>query len=134
MISLSKAKEAIEASESKAVELGIKVSTAIVDEHGTLIAFSRMDEAITISPKFAYAKAYTSGTIGMATADMAGYAVEGKPYQGMNSLFGGELTTISGGLPVMVSGKLVGGVGVGGAADTSLDLQCALVAKAILEN
>lgn len=126
----SKAKKAIEAAEKKADELGAKISTAIVDQYGDLVAFSRMDGAIKISPKFAIAKAYTAGTLGMGTADMAAYATEGKPYFGMTALFGGELTTIAGGLPVMEGKMLVGGVGVGGSQDVNQDLECA---KAALE-
>lgn len=128
----SKTKKAIEASEAKAKELGIAVSTAIVDEYGVLVAFSRMKEAIKISPKFALAKAYTSGTIGMATADMAPYAESGKPYYGLDALFGGELTTIAGGLPIKTENKLVGGIGVGGSSDVNQDLECAKSALAEL--
>lgn len=131
MLTLSKAKQAIEMAEKKATELGISVSVAVVDEHGTLVAFSRMDGAIKISPKFAQEKAYTSGTLGMKTEDMAPYAVEGKPYYGMTSMFGGQLTTIAGGAPIVVSGKLLGGVGVGGSADTSQDAQCAAAAVTV---
>ncbi|MBU1000510.1 heme-binding protein [Patescibacteria group bacterium] len=130
----SKVKKALEASEAKAKELGIAVSTAIVDEYGDLLAFSRMDGAIKISPKFALAKAYTAGTIGMATADMAPYAAEGKPYYGMNALFGGELTTIAGGLSVKIKDKLAGGIGVGGSADVNQDVKCAKAALDALKN
>lgn len=124
----AKVKKALEASETKAKELGIAVSTAIVDQYGDLVAFSRMEGAIKISPKFAIAKAYTAGTIGMATADMAGFAGEGKPYQGMTDLFGGELTVIAGGLPIKDGNKLAGGVGVGGSADVGQDVECARAA------
>lgn len=134
MITLDKAKKALVAAEKKAEELGIAVSAVVVDEHGDKIAFSRMDGAIQISPIFAETKARTAGMTGMATSDIAPYAVEGKPYFGIDDLSGGELTTIAGGLPVKLGGKLVGGVGVGGSMDVNQDVQCAQVAlKALVD-
>lgn len=134
IITLEKAKRALEASEKKAIELGIAVSTTVVDEHGVVIASSKMDKAFYISPQYAYTKAYTSANLKLATGDIAQYAAEGKPYYGMGSLFGGKLTTIAGGLPVMVSGKVIGGVGVGGSPDPSQDVLCAQEAiKALLD-
>lgn len=124
----SKVKKALEAAEAKAQELGAAVSVAIVDEYGDLLAFSRMKGALKISPKFAICKAYTAGTIGLATADIAKYAGEGKPYFGVDSLFGGELTTIAGGIPVMDGEKILGGVGVGGSHDVNQDVECAKAA------
>lgn len=111
-------KKALEASEKKAKGLGIAVTTVVVDEHGSIIAASRMDGAIPISPRFAYCKAFTSANLGMPSEGLGQYAGEGKPYFGVNTLFAGELTPMAGGLPVKMSGKLVGGVGVGGSTDT----------------
>lgn len=124
------AKKAVEAAIKKAEDMGVAVSVAIVDSHGSLMAFGRMKDAIKISPRFSQAKAYTAATVGMATGDMAGYAVEGKPYFGLNSILGGDLTTIAGGLPIKKGEELVGGIGVGGSADVNQDVE---IAKAGLE-
>lgn len=132
MITLAKAKKALEAAEKKAKELGINVSTVIVDDHGSIVASSRMDGAIPISPQFAYTKAFTSANLGFATGDLGPFTNENKPYFGINTLFGGELTTIAGGIPVVISGRLSGGVGVGGSQDTRQDHECAQAAIDIL--
>ncbi len=133
MISLKKAKQALEASEKMAQDIGVLVTTVIVDDHGVLIAASRMDGALNISPKFALEKAYTSANLGSSTEELAPYAGEGKPYFGFNTLFGGELTAIAGGAPVKMNGKVVGGVGVGGSMDVKKDAECAKEAVKMLE-
>lgn len=134
MITLEKAKSALEAAEKKAKELGVAVTTVIVDEHGSIIASSKMDNAIPISPKFAYAKAYTSASLGIENQKLEAYEEQGKPYFGLNAIFGGELTSIAGGVPVMLHGKLVGGIGVGGSMDVNQDAMCAMEAKKVLES
>jgi len=125
MITLEKAQTMSRAALSKAKELGITISVEIVDSNGNTLVLERMEKALSISPKFAHAKAYTSGTLGLATSDMAAYAVPGKPYYGMDSIFGGELTTIAGGLPIKEGGNLIGGIGVGGSSDVAQDVECA---------
>lgn len=133
MITLEKAIEALRASEKKAEDLNIKVSTAIVDEYGVLIAFSRMDEALKVSPYFSQSKAQTSAGLGLPSGDVAAYAVEGKPYFSVNTSFGGKFMVIAGGLPVKMHGKVVGAVGVGGSMDVNQDAECAKAAVEVLE-
>jgi uncharacterized protein GlcG (DUF336 family) len=125
MITLEKAKKAIEASEAKAKELKTTVTTAIVDEHGVLIALSRMDGALIISPRFAKRKAYTAAVLKLPTEQIAPYALEGKPYFSINTSFNGDILLIAGGLPVKKGDAVIGGVGVGGSMDVSQDALCA---------
>lgn len=125
MITLKFAQEIVEKVHLKARELGIEVSVAVVDKAGTLILASKMDNAISISPKFAYTKAFTAASLGVKTSSLAEYTVEKGPYYGLNTIFAGELTSIAGGVPIMVDGKLLGGVGVGGSMDVNQDEICA---------
>lgn len=133
MITLDKAVAALKISEDKAKELGVTVTTTIVDDYGILIASHRMDGALHISPKFSLHKALTSAGLGLPSADVANYACEGKPYYGINVAFGGEFMIIAGGVPVKQDGKVVGAVGVGGSLDVKQDEECAKAAAAFLE-
>src|ERR1700693_572748 len=56
-LSLAGAHTVIEKALVKADQLGIKVTVAVVDEGGLLIALSRMDGAMPLSPQLAEAKA-----------------------------------------------------------------------------
>jgi uncharacterized protein GlcG (DUF336 family) len=125
MISLEKAKKALELSEEKARELGIKVTTVVVDEHGVPVALSKMDGAFHISPKFAQMKAYTSAVLRIPSGEIAPFAAEGKPFYGVQEAFAQELITLPGGVPVKEGSKIIGGIGVGGSMDVSEDLECA---------
>ncbi|MBU1016618.1 heme-binding protein [Patescibacteria group bacterium] len=125
MITLNKAKEALLASETKAKELGIAVTTVIVDEHGSIIAVSRMDTAIPISPEIALSKAYTSANLGAPTATLLENSQPGKPYFGVQEILGGKMTILPGGLPVLKDGKIIGAAGVGGSMDLAQDVLCA---------
>lgn len=133
MITLDKAIVALRASEAKAKELGIAVSTWILDDYGVPIAFSRMDNAIHISPRFSFAKAFTSQALGMPSGDIGPYAAEGKPYFSVLTMFSHEMSAIIGGLPVKINDKVVGSVGVGGSLDVNQDLLCAQEAVRVFE-
>lgn len=130
LLTLEKALTAISAAEKKAKELEIAVTIVVVDSSGTVVATHRMDGAFSVSPKFATAKALTSGTLGLPTVEIAKYAQPGQPYYGVSSLDGGVFTTVAGGQPIKEGEKLIGGIGVGGSYDVSQDDQCAAAGAA----
>ena len=61
----------IGASQDKARELGVAVSTAIVDPEGRLFAFERMEGARWISVEVSQSKAYTGALLGRDGPDLA---------------------------------------------------------------
>jgi glc operon protein GlcG len=56
-LSLADAQHAIERAHARATELGLKITVAVVDAGGLLVALGRMDGAPPISPQIAEAKA-----------------------------------------------------------------------------
>jgi glc operon protein GlcG len=100
----------IDAGIAKATELGTPVSLAVVDASGSLLAFLRMDGARFFSGRATIKKAITAASQKLAT----GYF----PREGEVSMqirMDGDFTNIPGGLPIVVAGDVVGGVGAGGA-------------------
>jgi glc operon protein GlcG len=86
------------------------VAVAIVDNHGFLVYYERLDDTQTASPGIAVDKARTAAMFrrpSKAFEDVVGkgrVAVLGLP----------GATPIAGGLPIMSGGKVIGGIGVSG--------------------
>lgn len=127
------AEKAVQAAIAKAEELNIKITVAIVDDHGTPIMLRRMEGAIPVSPQFALSKAYTAAAVGLPTTAIAQYAIPGQPLNGITSAMGGKIMVIAGGLTIKHADIIVGGVGVGGSYDVSQDLACAQAALEAFE-
>lgn len=85
---------------------------AITDESGQLIAFERMEGGKVTSTTIAIDKAFTAAGAKKATHEYGAASQPGAPAYGINSAIGGRLMVVGGGLPVMVSGECVGGIGV----------------------
>lgn len=101
----------VHASEKKAVTMGVPVCIAVVDLAGQLQAFSRMDGARPASIEIAITKARSAARRLRATGD------EGVPDEPLSALrlalaSGNSVTNIAGGLPIVVDGQVIGGVGV----------------------
>jgi uncharacterized protein GlcG (DUF336 family) len=124
-LSLDEATRVIGLAHAKAAELGVRVTVAVVDEGGLLIAVSRMDGAIPLSPQIAEAKAVGAA---MLNRDGAGLAELAKDRPGFFSV-ADRLVRVPivpglGSVVIKRDGKVLGAVGVSGARPEQ-DLECA---------
>jgi uncharacterized protein GlcG (DUF336 family) len=128
-ITLSAAQDGINAGIKTAESLGVAVSLAVVDEGGVLKAFTRMDGAEIAGEALAVDKAYTAVAHRAATAELAPLAVAGGELFGLHAAGHGRYVLFAGGLPVLIDGVAVGGVGVSGGS-AAQDVACAEAALA----
>ena len=114
MITSRQADLILEASRSKATELGIAVSVVVMDSGGNLKALARMDGAWLGSIDVAIKKAKTSVLFEMESQTVWQFSSPNGPAHGIESTNDG-LVTFAGGIPIKTKGgKLWGGVGVSG--------------------
>jgi uncharacterized protein GlcG (DUF336 family) len=130
-LQLSDCQSIVDAAVSKATELGVRVSVAVVDAGGNLVAFARMDGAEIAGPILAVDKAYTAVSNKTSTEELSVLAAPGGPLFGLHSNGGGRFVIFGGGIPIVVdrtgavgAGDVVGAVGVSGAA-VDEDVACA---------
>jgi uncharacterized protein GlcG (DUF336 family) len=95
-----------------------RVSVAVVDAGGHLIAFARMDGAEIAGPVLAVDKAYTAVAHRTGTHELTDLVAPGGELAGMSSADHGRYVAFAGGLPLWDGDRVVGGIGVsGGTAD-----------------
>jgi uncharacterized protein GlcG (DUF336 family) len=123
-LSLAAAQTAVNAATAQATEAGVRIAVAVVDRHGALIAFARIDGASPAAVAIALDKAVTAAMIGERTAALMDASQPGGEEWGLPLVQGGRFTAMAGGVPVVVAHEVVGGVGVSG-APTTVDVECA---------
>ena len=96
------------------------VAVAVVDNHGFLVYFERMDNTQTASVEIAQIKASAAATYRRPTRAFAEAIASGRTAL---VTFPGIVAS-PGGLPILKNGKVVGGVGVSG-VQGGQDEQCA---------
>jgi glc operon protein GlcG len=128
-LTLAEANQVIQAAVAKAKEMNIKVSVAVCDSGGRLVAFNRMDGAIWASVYGSQGKAIASVAFGRASGELAERA--GSPIiQGIAAAEGGHMIPSQGAVPILRGGLLEGACGVGGGtAQQDEDVARAGVAK-----
>ena len=116
------------AARAAARDLGIEVAIAVTDAGGHLAAFERADAAPFLTGEIAIDKAWTAASFGLDTqtwshvvAQPATAALAGHP----------RLMAVGGGVPIVVGGRVVGGIGISG-GNAQQDHDAALAALAAL--
>lgn len=126
-IGLEPARRLVDAGIGEAKKRNWKMNIAVVDPHGDLVAFARMDDAQFASVEISQRKARTAARFRRETRVFAEAVAKGHPEV---TTLGPDSIAIAGGVPIIADGHLVGAIGCsGGASD-----QDAVVCKAALES
>jgi glc operon protein GlcG len=121
-LSLKMAKKMAECAEQKAIEKNIKIAIAILDSHGNLKYYHRMDGNNFISIRMSQLKAMTAASIPISTKALAerNKSMENSPYSSVPGI-----VLLEGGLPIITKdGQHIGAIGISG-ANPELDGVCA---------
>lgn len=102
---------------------GHNVSVAIVARSGATTVVLRADNAGPHTVGSSVGKAFTSASMGRDTAGLAAFIGENPQNEGLRDM-DERMVIQAGGLPIRVSGALVGGIGVGGAPSGDIDAAC----------
>jgi uncharacterized protein GlcG (DUF336 family) len=125
VLTLDMAERFIAAAKVKAQAEGWAMSFAVVDSAGNPVALTRMDGARWLTAGVAQSKAFTSATLRRTSKEVAELA-QTRPllFSSIASLAGRPLLLAGGGLPLIIKGELLGGVGASGGTEEQ-DAECA---------
>src|SRR5690348_4367110 len=124
-VTLAEAQKAIAGAHARAAQLEIRVTVAVVDEGGLLVALGRMDGATPLSPQVAEAKAVGAAMLHRDGASLAELAKDRPGFFAVAD----RLTRVPivpglGSVLIRRDGRVVGAVGVSGGRPEQ-DLECA---------
>lgn len=127
---LARAQALIEKALARAAQLGVRVTIAVVDEGGLLVALSRMDGATPLSPQIAEAKAVGAAMLHRDGASLAQLAKDRPGFFSVaDRLVRVPIVPGLGSVLIEEGGNVVGALGVsGGSPDQDLEIaQAALL-------
>lgn len=124
VLPLALATKAATAAVEKCAKDGYKVTAAVTDKAGVLRAQLRGDGAGPHTVDSSRRKAYTAGSTGRATSELAELVVKAPHLHSLGKM-NESILILGGGLPIQFGNEVVGGIGVGGAPGTHLDDACA---------
>lgn len=111
-VTLEQARKAIAAGQIEARKNNWPVAIAVVDTAGHLVAFEKMDNTQTASVMVAQDKSVTAAIYRRSTKVIQDAVAGGGA--GLRFLGLRDASPVEGGLPIVIDGKVVGGIGVSG--------------------
>ncbi len=121
-ITLEQAMKVANAALAQAKKMNLLEGIAIVDPDGRLVYFIKMDHLRQIGVDLAQGKARTAAFTKLPSKAFEDRVAAGGP--GLTVLSLGVVAS-SGGFPIIVNGKIIGAIGVGGGPNGDLDAQVA---------
>ena len=132
-LTIDGAKRVIEAAVTEAKRLNAPGGViAVVDDGGNLMALERLDGTFAAGANISIGKARTSVLFKRPTKVFEDIIKNGRT--AMVSLPDAFFTPLQGGIPIIVEGQIVGGVGVSGAASAQQDEQLAIAGANAFNN
>jgi uncharacterized protein GlcG (DUF336 family) len=111
-LDLDDARIVLAGARKRSEEIGVPMCIAVTDAAGVLIAFERMDGGKVSSVSIAIDKAFTAAAARKETEFYGDAENPNSPAWRIHGTNGGRFSTIGGGIPILVDGQVVGGVGV----------------------
>ena len=113
-LSLNICRKMAEAAVAKAEEIEVPIVFSVVDKHGNLVLFERMEGALLASIDISINKAYTSSALKMSTDKISKLVKPDSELYGIQWTNRGRIVSFGGGYPLRYHGKVIGGIGVSG--------------------
>ncbi len=129
-VSLENAKKAAAPALAEAEKNHWNMAVAVVDTSGNLVYYEKMDNTQLGSANFAIDKARSAALFKRPTKAFQDALAAGG--DGLRILDVRGAVAVEGGIPLMMDGKIVGAIGVSGAA-SSQDAQCAKAGADVLK-
>lgn len=127
-VSLALANRLADAAVASCRTIGKEAVVAVLDRGGNLVALQRGDDIGPHNILAAQRKAFTALSTKTSTSVLAGRAAVDATSRNLLTI--PELLLLGGGLPLLVGGDVIGGIGVAGAGGAVNDERCATEAIA----
>jgi glc operon protein GlcG len=124
-LKLEMAETAVRTAQAKARALGTPMTVTVVDEAGRLVLSARGDGTGFLTPDTSRAKATAAAAFRKSTADLTALGAKGWGFWLVMPIVAqGEVLPTLGGAPIVVGGRVIGGIGCGGGTGEQ-DQECA---------